>query len=85
MDGLLRQWWSGWNAICRFPKALDVVDYSILIKKISMYKIVKVSLKWFISHLNNRQQVIDSDQGLFEFMRVKFGASQGPILGPTLF
>ena len=85
MSGLLRQWWSGWCAICQFPKAFDVVDHSILIKKISMYKIDKVSLKWFISHLNNRHQVIDSDQGLSEFMRVKFGVSQGPILGPKLF
>ena len=51
-----------------------------------MYKIDKRSLKWFISYQNNRhQQVIESDQGLSEFMRVEFGLPQGPILGPTLF
>ena len=50
-----------------------------------MYLIDKVSLKWFIYHLNNRQQVIDSDQGLSELLRVKLGVSQGPILGLTLF
>ena len=50
-----------------------------------MHEIDKVSLKWFITHLNNRQQVIDSDQGLSECMQLKVGVTQGPILGPTLF
>ena len=39
-----------------FRKAFDVVDHSILIKKLSMYKIEEQSLLWFISYLNNRQQ-----------------------------
>ena len=35
-----------------FRKAFDVVDHSILIKKLSMYKIEDQSLLWFISYLN---------------------------------
>ena len=66
-------------------KSFDVVDHSILIKESSVYKIDKVSMKWFIPYLNNRKQVTDSDQGLSEFMRVKFGVPRGSVLWSTLF
>ena len=38
-----------------FRKSFDEVDHSIWIKIISMYKIDKVSIKWFIPYLNNCQ------------------------------
>ena len=68
-----------------FRKAFDVVDHSILIRKLSMYKIDNKSLQWFISYLQNRQQAVASDQGLSDFAQVEFGVPQGSILGPTLF
>ena len=61
------------------------IDHSILIRKLSMYKIEEQSLLWFISYLNNRQQAVISDQGLSDFTQVEFGVPQGSILGPTLF
>ena len=68
-----------------FRKAFDVVDHSILLRKLAMYKIEDQSLLWFISYLNNRQQAINSDQGLSDFAKVAYGVPQGSILGPTLF
>ena len=68
-----------------FRKAFDVVDHSVLIKKLSMYRIEDQSLLWFISYLNNRQQAVNSDQGLSDFTQVEYGVPQGSILGPTLF
>ena len=38
-----------------FRKAFDVVDHSILIRKLTMYKIDNKSRQWFISYLQNRQ------------------------------
>ena len=35
-----------------FRKAFDVVDHSILLRKLAMYKIEDQSLLWFISYLN---------------------------------
>ena len=66
-------------------KSFAVVDHSIMIKEILVYKIDKVSMKWFIPYLNNRKQVTDSDQGLSEFMRVKFGVPRGSVPCSPLF
>ena len=33
-----------------FRKAFDLVDYNILIKKLSAYKFNNLSLQWFISY-----------------------------------
>ena len=53
--------------------AFDVVDHSILIRKLSMYKFEEQSLLWFISYLKSRQQVVIRDQGLSDFTQVEFG------------
>ena len=42
-------------------------------------------MKWFTSYLSNRQQAVDSGNGLSPFTHVKSGVPQGSILGPTLF
>ena len=68
-----------------FRKAFDVVDHSMLIRKLSVYKIDNKSLHWFISYLQNRQQAVASDQGLSDFEQVEFGVPRGSFLGPTLF
>lgn len=68
-----------------FRKAFDVVDHSILIKKLSLYKLSESSLQWFRSYLSDRKQAVDNGQGLSDFIQVKSGVPQGSILGPTLF
>ena len=65
-----------------FRKAFDVVDHSILIRKLLMYTIDNKSLQWFISYLQNRQQAVASDQGLSDFAQVEFGVPKALSLGP---
>lgn len=68
-----------------FKKAFDLVDHSILIDKLALYKFNKTSLKLMSSYLHSRKQVVDSGQGLSKPAIVKSGVPQGSILGPTLF
>ena len=66
-------------------KAFDMVDHTLLIKKLEYYKFGDVSLSWFKSYLSTRLQAIMSEQGLSEFAQILSGVPQGSILSPTLF
>lgn len=68
-----------------FRKAFDLVDHKLLIKKLSAYKFSGLSLQWFTSYLETRQQAINNGQFLSPFSTIKSGVPQGSILGPTLF
>ena len=62
-----------------FRKAFDLVDHSILIDKISLYKCIGSDLNLFSSYLQSRQQVLDSGQGLSKPAVIKTGVPQGSI------
>ena len=47
-----------------FRKAFDLVDHSILLKKLSTYKFNNSSQQLFASYLQDRQQVIDNGKGM---------------------
>ena len=68
-----------------FRKAFDLVDHSILIDKLSLYKCQGPDLSLISSYLQSRQQVVDSGKGLSTPAYIKSGVPQGSILGPTLF
>ena len=68
-----------------FRKSFDVVDHSILLHKLALYKLNDSSLEWFKSYLTHRKQAVNSDTGLSEFTEVRYGVPQGSILGTTLF
>ena len=68
-----------------FRKAFDMVDHTLLLKKLSHYKVSHASLSWFQSYLSTRVQCIKSDDGMSEFSEMLSGVPQGSILGPTLF
>ena len=68
-----------------FRKAFDLVDHSVLIEKLALYKCNRTSLDLFSSYLNSGQQVVDSGQGISKPAFIKSGVPQGAISEPTLF
>ena len=66
-------------------KAFDVVSHSTLIEKLFFYGVRGVSLNWFSSYLNNRQQRVKLNNNFSSNQLVTHGIPQGSILGPLLF
>lgn len=66
-------------------KAFDLVDHTILLKKLRAYRFSERSLLWFSSYLNNRSQVTHFLGSKSRQGHVKTGVPQGSVLGPLLF
>jgi len=66
-------------------KAFDVVDHSILLKKLSYLGISNTEHDWFTSYLNGRMQCTDVN-GKYSILKyIKISIMQGSVLGPLLF
>ena len=65
--------------------AFDLVDHSLLTKKLSVYGFDEGSCKWFISYLTQRSQRVCIDGALSDPLEVNIGVPQGSILGPLLY
>ena len=68
-----------------FRKAFDVVDHTISMKSLELYKLSETSLNRFTSYLSERKQAVDNGHVHSEFIQIKSCVPQGSILGPTLF
>ena len=65
--------------------AFDLVEPSILIKKLRIYGLDENFLAWIESYLTDRQQAVWIDHCLSEFLACDVGVPQGSNLGPLFF
>jgi hypothetical protein len=68
-----------------FSKAFDKVDHSLLSYKLSHYGIHGCLLRWVISYLSNRTQLVTVKGYSSTHTTVPSGVPQGSHLGPLLF
>ena len=68
-----------------FKKAFDLVDHSLLLKKLKHYKLSDNTLSWFASYLSSRKQKVSLNNITSDSELITDGVPQGSILGPLLF
>ena len=68
-----------------FRKAFDLVDHTLLLEKLSCYKVSDKFLHLMKSYLDDRTQVVSVNNQLSDIDHVKCGVPRGSILGPLLF
>lgn len=66
-------------------KAFDTLDHTILLRKLEMYGIRGIALKWLESYLTDRQQFVKMGNQASGVLNITCGVPQGSILGPKLF
>ena len=78
------------NEYCRvlfldLCKASDLVDHTILLKKLELYQLGEQSLLWYQSYLSDRKQSVKINVTYSSEISNTCGVPQGSILGPLLF
>ena len=68
-----------------FAKAFDVIDHTLLLRKLSVYKFSTKSLSLLKSFLVDRKQSVFVNGIQSDFRTQQYGIPQGSILGPLLF
>ena len=68
-----------------YRKAFDMIDHTLLLKKLEVYGLSKESLQWFTSQLKDRCQLVKMGDKLSNLAVVRHGIPQGSMLGPLLF
>ena len=68
-----------------YSKAFDLVDHSILIRKLQTIGVTQVTLLLFKDYLSYRTQFVQIGRAKSEILTVNCGVPQGSVLGPLLF
>ena len=61
------------------------MNHTILLKKLTYYRIRRVANKWFQSFLEDRKQFTSVQGSKSAEKLIKYGVPQGSVLGPLLF
>ena len=68
-----------------FSKAFNTINYDLLVAKRNAYGLVKETLKWIFSYLNNRAQRVKINKTFSPTRELLCGVPHGSVLGPILF
>ena len=66
-------------------KAVDTVDYDILIEKMDHYGVRGVAKGWFMSYLKGKRQFVVIENETSSAQEILTGVPQGSVLDPLLF
>jgi hypothetical protein len=66
-------------------KAFDSIKHETLFRKLEIYGVRGISLKWVKSYLSNRSLKVNYNGLLSEECNIDFGTPQGSVLGPLLY
>ena len=66
-------------------KAIDSIKHETLFKKMEMYGIRGIALKWLCSYLTDRNIKVLFKNILSNKCSLKFGTPQGSVLGPLIY
>ena len=76
----------GLGVFIDLSKAFDIVDHSILLKKLKLYCVTDRNHPWFKNYLSKRKQFIQiNEEENTELETITCGVPLGSILGPLLF
>ena len=67
-----------------FAKAFDVIDHSLLLRKLELYRLPPMFLTLMSSFLSNRKQLVCISNSSSNFQPMKYSVPQGSVLGPLL-
>ena len=68
-----------------YRKAFDMIDHTLLLKKLEVYGLGRDFLQWCTSYLKDKRQLVKLGQKQSSVTIVRHGISRGSILGPLLF
>ena len=68
-----------------FEKAFDVINHSLLLRKLQLYKLSPELIHLILSFLSDRKQLVMVNENSSDLMPVRHGVPQGSVLGPILF